>query len=157
LLFGVLSLEMTAKVAPASRRQLIILALMGFALAGTLAAKVKPKTASNAFDADYVFALATANRFLHAWQTQDHETGVLLLTDAAKHHTSEDHLDAFFSQRESPDHGFEITRGKKFGDGHYRFPVALWQTVPGKKTRPRFSEIIVVRTGKDDWAIDKLP
>jgi hypothetical protein len=35
----------------------------------------------------------------------------------------------------------------------------LWQIVPGKsrKPRPRFSDVVVVRTGKDDWAIDKLP
>lgn len=147
------------KVALASRR-LLILAVTGlaFVLGGNAsAAKVKPKAASSALDPDYVSALATANHFLHAWQIQDHETGVLLLTDAAKQHTSEDHLDAFFSLGESSEESFEITRGKKLGDGRYRFPIALWQTVPGKKPRPRFSEIVVVRTGKDEWAIDKLP
>ena len=32
-------------------------------------------------DRDYVSALSAANRFLQAWQTQDHEAGLLLLTD----------------------------------------------------------------------------
>lgn len=124
-----------------------------------LPAAAKSKGAPTAPDPEYVSALATANRFLHAWQSQDHETGLLMPTDTAKRHTSEDHLDAFFSPGESVAEGFEITRGKKLKAGRYVFPVALWQTGPGKnrKPRPRFSEIIVVRTGKDDWAIDKLP
>ena len=122
-------------------------------------AKSKPKTASAAVDPDYVSALATANRFLHAWQVQDHETGVLMLTDAAKQRVSEDQLEAFFSAGDASAEGFEIARGKKLQPGRYRFPVAFWQSVSGKnrKLHPRFSEIIVVRTGKDDWAIDKLP
>jgi hypothetical protein len=121
-------------------------------------AKTKSKSVA-APDPDYVNALATANRFLHAWQTQDHETGVILLTDSAKQHTSEDYIDVFFSPGESVEEGFEITRGKKLTSGRYRFPVALWQSIAGKNRKPhaRFSEIIVVRSGKDEWAIDKLP
>jgi hypothetical protein len=119
----------------------------------------KPKTAPMASDPEYVAALAAANRFLHAWQVQDHETGVLMLTDAAKRQTSEDHLERFFSPAQSTEEGFEITRGKKLTNGRYAFPVALWQTALGKdrKLHPRYSEIVVVRTGKDEWAIDKLP
>lgn len=133
----------------------LVLAFLGM----VCVAKTKPKTASTVVDPDYVSALATADRFLHAWQTQDHETGVLLLTDAAKQHTSEDHLDLFFSPGESTEEGFEINHGKKLKDGRYVFPVVLWQSIPGKnrKAHPHFSEIVVVRTGKDDWAIDRLP
>ena len=36
-------------------------------------------------DPDYVFALGTANRFLHAWQTGDLETGMVLLSDRMRH------------------------------------------------------------------------
>ena len=42
-------------------------------------------------------ALAAANRFLQAWQNQDRETGLLMLTDDAKQASSEDRLEAFFS------------------------------------------------------------
>ena len=146
--------------APVSRRQTLSVCLLVLVLflPGIGLAKSKPKTASSV-DADYIAALATANRFLHAWQVQDHETGVLLLSDAAKQQTSEDRLDAFFSLGDATEEGFEIARGKKLQSGRYGFPVVLWQTVSGKTSRlhPRFSEIIVVRTGKDDWAIDKLP
>ncbi len=51
---------------------------------------------STAAERDYVVALATANRFLQAWQTHDQETGLLLLSDSAKLHTSPDVLEAFF-------------------------------------------------------------
>jgi hypothetical protein len=128
------------------------------ALAMSLPASAKSGAARTP-DAEYVSALATANRFLHAWQVQDHEAGLLLLTDAAKRQTSEDHLDLFFSSQGWSQEGFEINRGKRLKAGRYEFPVALWQTSAGKnqKPRPRFSEIVVVRTGKDEWAIDKLP
>lgn len=120
----------------------------------------KSKTATaTVFDGEYVSALATANRFLHAWQVQDHETGVLMLTDEAKRHLSEDSLEAFFSTAPSVEESFEITRGKKLEPGRYLFPVVLWRTPTGKngKLHPSYSTIVVVRTGKEEWAIDKLP
>ena len=48
-------------------------------------------------DPGYISALSAANRFLQAWQNQDHETGLLMLTDDAKQHSSEEGLEAFFS------------------------------------------------------------
>jgi len=105
-----------------------------------------------------VAALACANRFLTAWQTQDHETGILLLTDAAKHQISEDRLQAFFAPGSAIQQGYEISRGKKLKPGRYTFPVALFEIGPDHKwVHPRFTQIIVVNSSKDDWAVDKLP
>ena len=108
-------------------------------------------------DPAYVSALSAANRFLQAWQNQDHETGLLMLTDAAKQHSSEDRLEVFFSS--GSDSAYEIARGKKLKAGRYAFPVTLFAFHSGttKTERPQKSEIVVVRTGKDEWAIDKLP
>src|SRR5581483_5660789 len=73
-------------------------------------AKMHPSR-GDAAGTDYVAALATANRFLSAWQARDHETGLVLLTDSAKKHSSQEQVESFFS---SPSQGsFEITRGKK--------------------------------------------
>jgi hypothetical protein len=125
----------------------------------TAAASAKPKRPALAVDSDYVLALATANDFLHAWQTRDPETGLLLLTDGLKQRTAENALANFFtgtSQRQS----FEIGRGKKLTGGRYRFPVSLFQkraTDNSKWMHPEPSVLIVVRTGKNDWAIDRLP
>jgi hypothetical protein len=116
----------------------------------------RSNNAPQPFDPDYVSALAASNRFLHAWQTQDHETGVVMLTDVAKRHTSVDHLETFFSSEPAAQPAFEINRGKKLKAGRYAFPVVLFDVVSGAR-QSRHSRIIVVRTGKDDWAIDKLP
>ena len=60
------------------------------------AAAGKGKTSSHVLSREYVEALAAANRFLHAWQSQDHEGGLLMLTDEAKRRASEDRLQKFF-------------------------------------------------------------
>ena len=108
-------------------------------------------------DRGYVSALAAGNRFLQAWQNQDHETGLLMLTDAAKEHSSEDRMEAFFSS--GADAAYEIARGKRVKSGRYAFPVTLFPFHSGttKSDRPQKSEIVVVRTGKEEWAIDRLP
>jgi hypothetical protein len=108
-------------------------------------------------DPEYRPALAAANRFLQAWQNQDHETGLLMLTDVAKQKSSEDRLELFFST--GRDAAYEIARGRKLKPGRYAFPVSLFASRldPGKSSRRQRSEIVVVRAGKDEWAIDKLP
>jgi len=104
-------------------------------------------------DPDYVFALATANRFLRAWQSDDLETGMVLLSDRVRHSQSPEKFETFFAG--SPDRAFEIARGLG-NHGRYRFAVVL-VTATGTRLRRRSSEIIVVDTGKNDWVIDKLP
>jgi hypothetical protein len=127
--------------------------LLGFLVLapGSAPARAKPTPAKA--DRDYVFALGTADRFLHAWQTQDEEDGLTTLTDEAKDRWPEERLEAFFA---AADHaGYEISRGRKLKLGRYAFPVALAESSDAK-VRRRFSEIIVMRTGKD-WAVDQLP
>jgi hypothetical protein len=100
-----------------------------------------------------VFALATANRFLHAWQTGDLETGLVLLSDRVRHAQDPEKFEQFFSGE--TDRAFEIARGHVV-HGRYHLGLVL-VTNEGNRSRRRFSEIIVVNTGKNDWAIDKLP
>jgi hypothetical protein len=117
--------------------------------------KARPRSAS-ATDADYVAALAQANHFLQAWQTQDHEAGLLMVSDELKKHVSEEQIAAFFSGGLNTRQAYLISAGKKLKPGRYSFPVALLESRTGNVHR-RFSEIVVLRTGKDDWAIDRLP
>jgi hypothetical protein len=137
-------------------------------LSASVSAKNKPlPSISSRPDPGYISALSAANRFLQAWQDQDHETGLLMLTDAAKQHSSEERIATFFSS--GSDAAYEIARGKRLKAGRYAFPVTLFtshsstsqpspaQSSPTQATRPQKSEIVVVRTGKDEWAIDKLP
>lgn len=110
-------------------------------------------------DRDYVAALSAADRFLHAWQTDDEEAGILMLTDRLKQHSSEDVVRQFFSV-DPARASYEIGRGRKLSTGRYEFPVFLFQSSSQNGPRwmhPQSSALILVKTGKADWAIDKLP
>jgi hypothetical protein len=151
-------------VAPASRRlsgRYLAFPLIALSLAlqaSTVSiAKTKHLPSASVTDPGYASALAAANRFLQAWQNQDHETGLLMLSDVAKQNSSEDRLEAFFAS--GHDAAYEIARGKKIKAGCYAFPVALFTSVNGisDAARPQRSQVVVVRAGDSDWAIDKLP
>jgi len=105
-------------------------------------------------DPGYVFALAAANHFLHAWQTGDLEAGMVLLSDGLRHSQNADKLEQFFSS--GNDRAFEITRGHGHR-GRYSFPVVLVTPRGSSHVTRRFSEIVLVETGKNDWVVDKLP
>jgi hypothetical protein len=122
-----------------------------------LVARSKFLSNNAAADRDYPAALAAANRFLHAWQERDHETGILMLTDEAKQHISEALLEDFFSPEAASRRAYEIVRGKKLSGSRYAFPVALFEA-PGKaRSAPRYSQIIIVKDGQAEWSVDKMP
>src|SRR5438552_12114963 len=112
------------------------------------------KSSTRPLDPSYSSALAAANRFLHAWQTQDHETGLMMLTDGARQHVSPERLQQFFSP--GPEAAFEIQHGKRFNGGGYVFPVVLFG-FSEQKVRPHVCSIVITRAGKDEWVVDRLP
>ena len=112
------------------------------------------KTARRTIDPLYNSALAAANRFLHAWQAEDHETGITMLSDAARQDVSPDKLQSFFSP--GPDAAYEIARGKRVNSAAYEFPVGLFGT-SSAPAHPHVCTVIVTRSGKHEWAVDKLP
>ena len=77
-----------------------------------------------------------------------------MLTDSARQHASRERLQDFFSP--GPDASFEINHGRRINTGEYAFPVVLFGTA-SDTSRPRCSKIVVTRSGKDDWAVEKLP
>lgn len=105
-------------------------------------------------DSDYVFALATADHFLQAWQSGDAENGIPLLTEHAKQKENPDDLDKFFSAPQPS--AFEIDRGKRLTRGRYQFPVVMVSRISNKLHR-KFSSIVILNTSGKDWAVDKLP
>jgi hypothetical protein len=90
---------------------------------------------------------------MHAWQTGDLEGGTVLLSDHVRRSSNPDEIEQFFSG--SADRAFEITHGKR-NRGRFRFPVVLL-TREGRRVHRKFSEIVLVNTGKNDWAVDTLP
>ena len=132
-----------------------LLLLLAIFLVNTSAA-ARRQRAQAILDDDYVSALKAANRFLQAWQDHDQETVVLLLTNAAKRRCSEDHLDTFLS---SDSQAYEVGRGRKLPGGRYAFPITIFVPPPSdaRPARPRYTELIIAKTTKNDWAVDKLP
>lgn len=125
-----------------------------FLLFSTVSFAHSQKGSRHRLDISYPSALATANRFLHAWQSEDHETGIVMLTDSARQHTSPEQLQDFFSPGANA--AYEIARGTRTKSGGYAFPVVLFGTSP-LPSHLHASKIVVTRDGKSDWAIDKLP
>jgi hypothetical protein len=112
------------------------------------------KNTPRAIDPLYGSALAAANRFLHAWQAEDHETGIMMLSDSARQHVSPDCLQSFFSP--GPDAAYEIARGKRVSSVAYEFPVVLFRA-SGTPAHRQICTVIVTRSGKNEWAVDRLP
>ena len=108
---------------------------------------------NKAEDPGYLPALAAADRFLNAWQAGDLETGTILISDHARHSQNLAELERFFSAGAS--RAYEIGHGKG-RRGHYTFPVVLISESGGQAHR-KLSEITLANTGKNDWAVDKLP
>lgn len=150
MILRVLCGERVLRVLPALL--LVVLAFVPLTLARMKSASRTHTTSS--LNGDYISALSTANRFLQAWQSHDQETGLLLLSDNAKRQTSPDSLEAFFSGRQS---AYEITRGRKLKGTRYCFSIVLFDTADSGRPRPHYAELVVSRTGKEDWTIDNLP
>jgi hypothetical protein len=106
-------------------------------------------------DSSYVFALAAANHFLHAWQTGDLESGMLLLSNGLRHSQNPDQVEDFFSNTKTKIRSYEITRGHG-NPGRYTFPIVL-VTSRGNHISRKFSEITIIEAGTNDWVVDKLP
>lgn len=106
-------------------------------------------------EAGYVFALAAANHFLHAWQTGDLESGTVLLSDGLRQSQNADQMEDFFSNARTKTRSFEITSAHGH-PGHYTFPIVLL-TPRGSHINRKFSEITLIEAGKNDWVVDKLP
>ena len=113
--------------------------------------RIRPRHAT---DPSYTAALAAANHFLTAWQAEDHETGIVMLTDSAREHATPEQLQEFFSP--GPQAAYEISRGKRLNTARYEFPVVLFGS-SATANHPRSSTIVVKRGGKNEWVVDKLP
>ena len=115
----------------------------------------KHKAPAQPTDSNYIAGLGIANRFLAAWQSNDQAAAMPLITTRAKEQSTEEGVDQLFSG--SSNRGFEITRGHPLRQGRYQFSIVLLQTDASGHARRRFAELIITKTGKNDWAVDKLP
>jgi hypothetical protein len=136
--------------------RLIFLTTMSVTLASSpLAWAKKHKAPAKPADSNYIAALAIANRFLGAWQSNDQAAAIPLLTNHAKELSTEEGIDKLFSG--SATRAFEIPHGRALRPGRYSFSTVLLETDDAGNTRRRFADFVITNTGKNDWAVDKLP
>src|ERR1700683_196886 len=93
--------------------------------------------------ADYIRALAAADRFLQAWQSEDVETGTVLLSSHVKDKINRDELDRLFTNF-APG-AYEIEHGKLLHRGCYEFPIVLLSG-SAKKSKRHFATMVVLNT-----------
>jgi len=135
-------------------------ALLAAALLPLCALPLLARPNQTAVEEDYISALATASRFLQAWQAQDQENVILMLSDHLREHTSESSIEEFVSPSSASNQAYELGRGRKLAPGRYQFPVTLFTLRAGNHPRwiqPHPSELVLVKSGGNDWFIDKLP
>ena len=138
------------------KRQILSLIVLTVFISCPLSWAKKHMATPPAIDTNYVSALATANRFLSAWQSNDHEAGLMLLTNRAKHQNSETSIEGLFHGTSQK--AFEIVHGRKLSPSRYEFPVVLLQSAEEfSQTHRKFTAIAITNTGKNDWAVDTLP
>lgn len=77
----------------------------------------------------------------------------MMLTDVARQHASTDTLEEFFSPGEHA--AYEIQRGKRLNGGEYAFPVVLFGLA--QHSSPHSCILVMLRIGKDEWAVNRLP
>jgi len=106
-------------------------------------------------ETEYIPALAAVDHFLQAWQAGDSENGIALLASRAKEAANTDAIEKFLSN--STPSAYEIGHGKLLKPGRYEFPVVLVSVSKNNRPHRRFSSIVIVRSGENDWAVDKLP
>jgi hypothetical protein len=155
-----LELAVTTCGAPASRRlsrrHTAIPVWIALALALSLSVSEAKTQRAAPLDAGYIFALAAADRYLQAWQAGDMEVALTLLSGHAKQSVTTDDLEKAFSA--AGPLSYEIGHGKFLKRDRYEFPVVLVSPAQSSlHVRRRFSNIVVVNTGSNDWAVDKLP
>ncbi len=149
-------MKMLTNSRTASILRLACLTALTIGLTASPLAWAKKRTPSvRPTDSSYVAALAVADRFMAAWQNNDQAAALPLVTNRAKQQSTEEGIDKLFSG--SATRAFEITRGRALRQGRFLFPAVLLQADDSGHTRRRFTGIIITNTGKNDWAVDKLP
>jgi len=104
-------------------------------------------------DAEYLSALATADRFLGAWITDQLDLAESMLTQPRDE--SDGDIEALLII--ACPCAFEIRHGKRVRPCLYTFPIVFYQPPAGNsRISVRISTITVSRTG-DQWAVQKIP
>lgn len=112
-------------------------------------------------DQDYLYALASANKFLMCWELGSVGDGLSLASNKLRADHPNGFLDQYLNNDQNPRHtAFEVSNGKKLPDGRVEFEVRLYSAQPGQVwqgLRPKPGRITMVRTMMASWLVDEIP
>ena len=119
------------------------------------------RPAETPYDADYLAALAIADRFCEAWRAGDVGVGRMLLTRRLIRQHSDQRINDAIAARGNPRHeAFEIFDGQRLADGRFAFRVRLFLSYAGQSGQRIETpvELIIVAPGEDgQWRVDGFP
>lgn len=78
----------------------------------------------------------------------------MMLSDHARQQVSPEQLQQFFSPEANA--AYEIEHGQRRKSGGYTFPVVLFGMANPSK-RAYFGQLVIARSGKNDWVVERLP
>ena len=141
--------------------RMVPLLVLGF-LAGC-SSESGPEPEAEAFiDTDYVLALSAADRFLAAWRSRHQDDGLTMLSSRLVKSKGEQHWRDEISGISNPHHqAYEISGGRRLGDGRFAFDVWLYEhytgfrVEPGPRGKPR--RIILIKVAPEEWKVDEVP
>jgi hypothetical protein len=113
-------------------------------------------------DEDYLYALRTADGFLHAWALRNFEEGVNFLSENLRESVTPEWIKSYFSEESNPHHmAYEICGAKYVNKNTIRFNVWLYEYEKGQIfdaiSRPKPQYIDVIRIGKELWLVNNFP
>lgn len=104
-------------------------------------------------DAEYLSALATADRFLGAWITDQPDLAESMLTQPRDE--SDGDIETLLTM--ACPCAFEIKHGKRVRAGIYAFPVVFFEPPAGNSRISMRLSTITVSANGDQWAVKKVP
>jgi hypothetical protein len=117
--------------------------------------------AQPSWDADYVAALAAANRFCHAWRQRDLRAGKDLLSTRIKRTFPEARIRDALVGAPNPEHAaFELSDGERVEDGRVVFRLRLFFRYAGRaadRIEAPSERIVLVRDAAGQWHVDEFP
>jgi len=121
-----------------------------------------PGGSSDGSDAGgYAPALASANAFCRAWQSQDYLAAKKLFSAALLERHAVGRLVSAVQGATNHKHvAYEISRGRRLEDGRYEFPVRLYVRYTGQMSDRQETidaRVVVVSDAAGLWRLDEIP
>ena len=124
-------------------------------------ARPASRPAAEDFGEDYARALAVADQFCEAWRLGDVAIARLLVSQRLRRLHGDGRLNEALAAAPNANHvGFEISEGRRLGEGRYVFRVRLVRRYLGRqedRIEAPPGQIVLAAQQDGQWRVDELP